>query len=84
MVVAKGLGRADLAPGPGGGPGPVLMSGQGHLGEIGTREALVPVEAPTNLGLSQGVAVATGTATTAAMTTAAGRTTTRRMSPKLP
>ena len=76
--MAKGLGGADLAPGPGRDPGPVLVSGQGHLGEIGTREALVPVEAPTSPGLSQGVAVATGTATTAAMKTAAGRMTLRR------
>ena len=72
VVVAKGLGRADLAPGPGGDPGPFPMSGEGHLEEIGMREARVLVKAPTSPG-SQGVAVAR-IATTAATTTAAGRT----------
>ena len=82
-MVAKGLGRADLAPGPGEDPGPVPMSGQGHLREIGTREARVPAKAPTNPG-SQGVAVAR-IATTAATTTAAGRTTAiRTILPRTP
>ena len=76
VVVAKGLGRVDLSLGPERGPGPVLMSGQGHLGEIGTREARVPVKALISPG-SQGVAVAR-TATTAATTTATGRMTPRR------
>ena len=77
VVADKGLGRADLDPGPEGGPDPVTDPGQGLLGEIETREAPVPAEAPTGPG-SLGVAVATRAVTTTATTTAPGRTTSRR------